>query len=179
MPFTSRIRRDPCLGPAPKPAQPIPNPAGGDRSARCMTLKGRATAVCLRSRKSPVRSGLRSQRAILLRRARCAAPGCPLARRNESPARHAYRIWAIADDPKLSPEAGMLIVYKEDVIAAASVLEIAIKHASTRGKPNDRNDSILQTIAIRSLPFEFACHRIRSWEFRARSHAMLRRDMLR
>ncbi len=48
-------------------------------------------------------------------------------------------LWAIADDPKLPAEARVLIADKENVIvvSAASVWEIAIKHALARGKPND------------------------------------------
>lgn len=48
-------------------------------------------------------------------------------------------LWAIADDPKLPARARMLIVDKDNVIvvSAASVWEIAIKHALARGGPND------------------------------------------
>ena len=48
-------------------------------------------------------------------------------------------LWAIADDPKLPARARMLIADKDNVIvvSAASVWEIAIKHALARGGPND------------------------------------------
>ncbi len=48
-------------------------------------------------------------------------------------------LWAIADDPKLSAEARDLIDNPENqiVVSAASIWEIAIKHALARGGPND------------------------------------------
>jgi PIN domain nuclease of toxin-antitoxin system len=48
-------------------------------------------------------------------------------------------LWAIADDPKLPAGARALIADKDNVIvvSAASVWEIAIKHALARGRPND------------------------------------------
>lgn len=48
-------------------------------------------------------------------------------------------LWAIADDPKLPARGRTLIADKENVVvvSAASVWEIAIKHALARGKPND------------------------------------------
>jgi PIN domain nuclease of toxin-antitoxin system len=48
-------------------------------------------------------------------------------------------IWAIVDDPRLSPTARELIsdLDNEIVVSAASVWEIAIKHALARGGPND------------------------------------------
>lgn len=48
-------------------------------------------------------------------------------------------LWAIADDPKLPARARALIADRDNaiVVSAASVWEIAIKHALARGGPND------------------------------------------
>lgn len=48
-------------------------------------------------------------------------------------------LWAIADDPRLSAKARDLIddPANQIVISAASIWEIAIKHALARGSPND------------------------------------------
>ncbi|MDR3529263.1 MAG: type II toxin-antitoxin system VapC family toxin [Rhodopila sp.] len=48
-------------------------------------------------------------------------------------------LWAIADHPSLSAKARMLIDDPDNqvVISAATVWEIAIKHALARGRPND------------------------------------------
>ena len=48
-------------------------------------------------------------------------------------------LWAVVDDPRLSPRARSLIDNEENTIlaSAASVWEIAIKHALARGGPND------------------------------------------
>lgn len=48
-------------------------------------------------------------------------------------------LWAVADDGKLSAKARTLIVdpANEIVVSAASLWEIAIKHALARGLPND------------------------------------------
>jgi PIN domain nuclease of toxin-antitoxin system len=48
-------------------------------------------------------------------------------------------LWAIVDDPKLPARARVLIADKDNVIvvSAASVLEIAVKHALASGGPND------------------------------------------
>jgi len=48
-------------------------------------------------------------------------------------------LWAITDDPKLSPKARKLIANpaNEVCVSAASVWEIAIKHALARGGLND------------------------------------------
>jgi len=47
-------------------------------------------------------------------------------------------LWAVVDDPRLPPRARGLIEDEENTIlaSAASVLEIAIKHALARGGPN-------------------------------------------
>lgn len=47
-------------------------------------------------------------------------------------------IWAITEDPRLSPKALALIEDRDNqiVISAASVWEIAIKHALRRSSPN-------------------------------------------
>jgi PIN domain nuclease of toxin-antitoxin system len=48
-------------------------------------------------------------------------------------------LWAITEDPRLSPKARELIVdpANDVCISAATVWEIAIKHALARGRPND------------------------------------------
>ena len=48
-------------------------------------------------------------------------------------------LWAVADDRRLSASARTLIVdpANEIVVSAASLWEIAIKHALARGTPND------------------------------------------
>jgi PIN domain nuclease of toxin-antitoxin system len=48
-------------------------------------------------------------------------------------------LWAIADDPRLPAGARELIADAENaiVVSAASIWEIAIKHALARGGPND------------------------------------------
>jgi PIN domain nuclease of toxin-antitoxin system len=48
-------------------------------------------------------------------------------------------LWAIVDDPRLPSKARLLIADHENVIlvSAASVWEIAIKHALARGRPQD------------------------------------------
>ena len=48
-------------------------------------------------------------------------------------------LWAIADDPRLQSDARSLISDAENTIlvSAASIWEIAIKHALARGGPND------------------------------------------
>ncbi|HXA24518.1 MAG TPA: type II toxin-antitoxin system VapC family toxin [Acetobacteraceae bacterium] len=48
-------------------------------------------------------------------------------------------LWAVADDRRLSAKARTLIVdpANEIVVSAASLWEIAIKHALARGSPND------------------------------------------
>jgi PIN domain nuclease of toxin-antitoxin system len=48
-------------------------------------------------------------------------------------------LWAVTDDPRLSTKARDMIVdpANEVCVSAASVWEIAIKHALARGGPND------------------------------------------
>ena len=48
-------------------------------------------------------------------------------------------LWAVTDDPRLSPKArNMIVDPANDVcVSAASVWEIAIKHTLARGGPND------------------------------------------
>jgi len=48
-------------------------------------------------------------------------------------------LWAIADDPRLAAEARALIADPDNavVVSAASIWEIAIKHALARGSRND------------------------------------------
>ncbi len=48
-------------------------------------------------------------------------------------------LWAVTDDPRLSPKARELIgdPSNDVCVSAASVWEIAIKHALARGGPND------------------------------------------
>jgi PIN domain nuclease of toxin-antitoxin system len=48
-------------------------------------------------------------------------------------------VWAIADDPQLSGTARALILdaSNEVFVSAASVSEIAVSHASARGRPDD------------------------------------------
>jgi PIN domain nuclease of toxin-antitoxin system len=48
-------------------------------------------------------------------------------------------LWAVADDPRLSAKARNLIADpgNEVIVSAASLWEIAIKHALARGAPND------------------------------------------
>ncbi len=48
-------------------------------------------------------------------------------------------LWAIADDPRLPADARRIIADIDNVIlvSAASIWEIAIKHALARGGPND------------------------------------------
>jgi PIN domain nuclease of toxin-antitoxin system len=48
-------------------------------------------------------------------------------------------LWAVADDPRLSAKARNLIAdpANEIIVSAASLWEIAIKHALARGAPND------------------------------------------
>lgn len=48
-------------------------------------------------------------------------------------------LWAIADDPRLSPSARGLIADPDNevLVSVASLWEIAIKHALGRGGPND------------------------------------------
>jgi PIN domain nuclease of toxin-antitoxin system len=48
-------------------------------------------------------------------------------------------LWAIADDPRLPDAARQLIVDPESeiIVSAATIWEIAIKHALARGGPND------------------------------------------
>jgi PIN domain nuclease of toxin-antitoxin system len=48
-------------------------------------------------------------------------------------------LWAIADDPRLPPDARALIADGDNtiIVSAASIWEIAIKHALARGGPND------------------------------------------
>jgi PIN domain nuclease of toxin-antitoxin system len=47
-------------------------------------------------------------------------------------------LWAVTDDPRLSPNAREMIVdpMNDVCVSAASVWEIAIKHALARGGPN-------------------------------------------
>ena len=57
-------------------------------------------------------------------------------------------LWAVADDRRLSAKARALIVdpANEVVVSAASLWEIAIKHALARGAPNDMPVSALQAL---------------------------------
>ena len=57
-------------------------------------------------------------------------------------------LWAVADDRRLSAKARTLIVdpANEIVVSAASLWEIAIKHALARGAPNDMPISALEAL---------------------------------
>ena len=66
-------------------------------------------------------------------------------------------LWAIADHQNLSPRARRLIDYpdKKIFVSTASVWEIAIKHALTRGSPNDMPISGAEALAyFRDAGFE-------------------------
>jgi PIN domain nuclease of toxin-antitoxin system len=57
-------------------------------------------------------------------------------------------LWAVADDRRLSAKARTLIVdpANEVVVSAASLWQIAIKHALARGAPNDMPVSALEAL---------------------------------
>ncbi|KAA6186347.1 type II toxin-antitoxin system VapC family toxin [Thiohalocapsa marina] len=68
-------------------------------------------------------------------------------------------LWAIADDPKLSPEARKLLLEPENTlwVSAASVWEIAIKHALQRGDMPISGESAIsyfRASGYRILPIE-------------------------
>jgi PIN domain nuclease of toxin-antitoxin system len=57
-------------------------------------------------------------------------------------------LWAIADDPRLPTQAAELIADPDNevLVSAASLWEIAIKHALARGGPNDMPISAQQAL---------------------------------
>jgi PIN domain nuclease of toxin-antitoxin system len=59
-------------------------------------------------------------------------------------------LWAVADDRRLSAKARTLIVdpANEIVVSAASLWEIAIKHALARGTPNDMPISAFEALGF-------------------------------